>query len=202
MAELDSDLDDITEDQPSGGGIKKLLIVVVVTMLVTLGTAFGALYFLGILPPKEAPAAAHEPAPKVKADLTYLALEPPFVVNFRNNPDIRLAQISVTVGSRKPESLALLTKHMPVVRNNVLLLLGGQDPSVLRTPEGKEALRHKIGEALDKILSEHEHELAAEHAEGGEGEEHHEEEHPAEGEEVDDEASPFEQILFTAFIMQ
>lgn len=202
MAELDSDLEDITEDPSSKGGLKKLLIIVVATMLVTLGIVFGALYFLGILPPKEAPPVAHEAAPKVKADMTYLALEPPFVVNFRNHPDIKLAQISVTVGSRKPESLALLTKHMPVVRNNVLLLLGGQDPSVLRTAEGKEALRHKVGEALDKILSEHEHELAAEHAEGGEGEEHHEGEHAAEAEEVDDEASPFEQILFTAFIMQ
>jgi len=71
----------------------------------------------------------------------YLALDPPFVVNFQADQVVRFLQVSVEVMSRDPNTLELLKDNDPVVRNDVLILFGNQKYSSLATPEGKEQLR-------------------------------------------------------------
>lgn len=71
----------------------------------------------------------------------YLALDPPFVVNFQADQAVRFLQVSVEVMSRDPKTLELLKDNDPVVRNDVLILFGNQKYDSLATPEGKEKLR-------------------------------------------------------------
>jgi flagellar protein FliL len=82
-------------------------------------------------------AAAHTPS----GPPLYLALDPPFVVNFQADQIVRFLQVSVEVMSRDPKTLDLLKANDPVVRNDLLMLLGNQKYAAIATPQGKEQLR-------------------------------------------------------------
>ena len=47
-----------------------------------------------------------------------------------------------------------MQKHMPLVRNNVVMILSSQDFEVMRTPEGKDALRQAVLEEIQSILTD------------------------------------------------
>ncbi|NJD06720.1 MAG: flagellar basal body protein FliL [Methylococcaceae bacterium] len=151
---------DLGEEKASPSSSKSLIIIVLAAVLVTLAAVFGTLYFLGIFPPKHAaPAAEHaaeapKPEPPVEQPLIYEPLAPAFVVNFSGNPEVRVVQIEITAAAREKEILDALKKHMPILRNNVLMLISGQDPLSFKTAEGKEALRAKLKEEMNKIVAE------------------------------------------------
>jgi len=62
-------------------------------------------------------------------------------VNFQGVQAVRFLQIDVRLGSRDTATIDLLKANDPVVRNDLVLLFGSQDPAVLATREGKEKLR-------------------------------------------------------------
>jgi flagellar FliL protein len=160
---------DLGEDKPKSS-IKGILFIVLGSVLGTLLAVFAALYFMGIIPPKDKAAAAghaaagHEQAGDEEQEgdahgeeakpIVYLPLKPAFAASFKNNPEARMVQIEITLGSTDEAILGAVEKHMPILRNNLLLILGGEDPSVLKTPEGKEALRAKIKDEIKKIVIE------------------------------------------------
>lgn len=80
-------------------------------------------------------------APKPSGPPLYLALDPPFVVNFQADQLVRFLQVSVEVMSRDPKTVDLLKNNDPLVRNDLLILLANQKYSVISTPAGKEQLR-------------------------------------------------------------
>jgi flagellar protein FliL len=82
----------------------------------------------------------------------YLALDPPFVVNFQADQLVRFLQISVEVMSRDQKTLDLLKNNDPVVRNDLLIILGNQKYTELSTPAGKEQLRADALAAIRKDL--------------------------------------------------
>ena len=84
----------------------------------------------------------------------YLALDPPFVVNFQADQIVRFLQVSVEVMSRDQKTLDLLKENDPVVRNDLLILFGNQKYAVLATPAGKEQLRARALTAIRKDLAQ------------------------------------------------
>jgi flagellar protein FliL len=84
----------------------------------------------------------------------YLALDPPFVVNFQADQIVRFLQVSMQVMSRDPKTLELLKDNDPVVRNDLLILFANQQYSVLATPAGKEQLRTNALAAIRKDLAQ------------------------------------------------
>lgn len=88
------------------------------------------------------------------APANYISLDPPFVVNFEGNSAARFLQISVEVMSRKTEYTEHIKKHMPVIRNNLVLLFGSQTYDKVNTLKGKEDLRQKALTEVQKILEE------------------------------------------------
>lgn len=148
---------DLGEEKPKSSS-KRLIFIVVGAVIVTLLAVFAALYFLGIFPAKESgghgKAQAEKKEQVVEKPVIYLPLAPPFAANFKNNPEARLVQIEISLAARDQKVLDALTRHMPMLRNNILMVLGGDDPAVLKTAEGKAALRGKIKEEIKKILSE------------------------------------------------
>lgn len=78
----------------------------------------------------------------------YVALDPPFVVNFEADQLVRFLQVTVQVMSRDLNTVDLIKANDPVVRNDLLLLLANQKYEVIATREGKEALRQQ---ALDVV---------------------------------------------------
>ena len=116
---------------------------------------------------KVAENAAPKPTPAI-----YYDFKPPFIVNYQVKGRQRFVQVSISVLTRKPEVVDALKKHMPLLRNNLVMALSAQDFEALRTPEGKEALRQTMLDQIQKVLTQ-------ETGEAG-----------------------VEQVLFTNFVMQ
>ncbi len=142
----------------SGAKKKKLIIMVGVAAVLLLGGAVGGtMLLMGGKEDKPATAekgdAAHgdeeEVADEEHAEEgeaapapIYVALDPPFVVNFQDakkRTRYIKAEISVLAKSAKAEEAVKL--HMPAVRNGLVLLLSRQVYEDLLANEGKEKLR-------------------------------------------------------------
>jgi flagellar FliL protein len=87
------------------------------------------------------------------APAIYHPLEPPFIVNFKDRGRNRFLQVEVQVMTRDPKMIEHLNKHMPVIRNNLLLLFGSQTADGLQSTEGREKLRKAALEEIQKILN-------------------------------------------------
>lgn len=140
--------------EASAGGkrrIPKMMIIIGVAVL--LAAVGGALFLTHALghPAKKAHAVADS---KPVGPPLYLALDPPFVVNFQADQLVRFLQVAVEVMSRDQKTLDLLKTNDPVVRNDLLILFGNQKYTVLATPEGKEGLRADALAAIRKVVAQ------------------------------------------------
>jgi len=132
---------------PKGKG-GKLIIVIVLAVLLLAGGGVGA--WFAFAPHGKKPAAVkHEPLLPPQ----YIALDPPFVVNFEGDQQVRFLQVTAQLMSRDPATIELLKTNDPVVRNDLLLLFGGQKYAVISTREGKESLRTQSLAAVRKIVA-------------------------------------------------
>lgn len=91
---------------------------------------------------------------QAKGPLNYVPMDPPFVVNFNADTDVRFLQITLEVGTRNPEAVDLVKEHRPAIRNSLVMLFGNQDPDTLNTREGKETLRSETLAEIQKVLTE------------------------------------------------
>jgi flagellar protein FliL len=78
----------------------------------------------------------------------YYAIDPPLVVNFEDGSAVRFLQISMEVMARDPKAIESVQKNIPLIRNNLLLLMSNRNYQSMMTREGKEKLRQ---EALTEI---------------------------------------------------
>jgi flagellar FliL protein len=91
-------------------------------------------------------------AAKPKGPPLYLALDPPLVVSLEDKGTIRFLQVTVELLSRDEHVITNLKTHMPVIRNNLLMLLGGQSIPALTSRDDKEKLRQEALAEVRKIL--------------------------------------------------
>jgi len=158
------DLDLDVEDAPKGGG-KKLLLFGIIGGVVLIGALVAVLFFAGILGGGDEPATAEgegaeagpaeeEAAAAAAGPVIYQPLEPPFVVNFSADSDVRFMQITLQVADRRQAVIDAVKEHSPAIRNALVLLFSSQDPEVLNTREGKENLRQQALEEIRKVLKE------------------------------------------------
>jgi flagellar protein FliL len=75
-------------------------------------------------------------------------------VNFEAESAVRFLQVTVGVMTRDPATELLIKENDPRVRNDLLLILGGQTFATVSTTEGKEALRSKCLESVRAIVKE------------------------------------------------
>ncbi|HDY98432.1 MAG TPA: flagellar basal body-associated protein FliL [Pseudomonas sabulinigri] len=137
------------QEKPSNSR-KKLFILIGVGLLALLLSAGGVAYFL--LSGDDQEEVAQAPAEPVKQMALYQALEPPFVVNYSDNGRQRYMQVSVVLMGRSAEGMAKLNQHLPLIRNQLVLLFGSEEFAALLSPEGKEALRERAGLAVKALL--------------------------------------------------
>lgn len=84
----------------------------------------------------------------------YLALDPALVVNLAGADSGRYLQVSVEVMTRNEAALDDLKLHMPVIRNNLLMLFGQQTADGLAGRDGREALRQLALTEVQKVMRE------------------------------------------------
>lgn len=135
------------EDLPvAGKGKLKLILLALLVLLLVIAVSVGATWFLLSKrePALDAGAQGNrEEAAPARPPAIYLELAPPFVVNFNVNGRQRYMQVSVALMARDPQALDALKVHLPVVRNELVMLFSSQDFSSLATPIGKEMLRQQ-----------------------------------------------------------
>ena len=94
-----------------------------------------------------------KPEEKVeKAPPQYLAFDPPLVASLDDNGTIRFLQVTVELMARDEKVIAAVGAHMPVIRNNLLMMFGGQSVSSLTNRDEKEALRKQALAEVQKIM--------------------------------------------------
>lgn len=89
-----------------------------------------------------------------KNSISYIPLDPPFVVNFGPNSSARFLQVSVELGTRVPEAVELIKNNRPAIRNNLVFLFSDQDASALETREGKNKLRDDALNEARRVIKE------------------------------------------------
>lgn len=159
--------EEAAEPKPKKGKLP----LIIAAAVVLLGGAGGAWYFMSGGSEEGAEATAEEAAPALPA--IYVSYDPPFVVNFESGSLVRFLQVAIQVMTRDPHTAEALKQHDPVIRNDLLLLLGNQKYETISTREGKESLQHQALEAVRKVIKDN----------GGH-------------------AESVESVLFTSFVMQ
>jgi flagellar protein FliL len=78
----------------------------------------------------------------------YFAIDPPMVVNFEDGSVVRFLQITMEVMAHDQKVIDSVQKNIPLIRNNLLLLMSNRNYQSMMSREGKEKLRQ---EALTEI---------------------------------------------------
>ena len=157
--------------EPQAGGSGKGMKILVGVMVLLLMVAVGAVSYL--LGHRSAPAASsadstttEHAAEKTDApaesseskgghgDALYLALDPPFVVNFQSDSSARFLQVGVQLMARDQKALDAAKASEPAVRNALVMLFSSQDAKTLISREGKEKLRTDSLDEIRKIVAE------------------------------------------------
>jgi flagellar FliL protein len=128
---------------------KGLLIVAIAVVLLLL--AGGGYALLGHRNDGDKTAKA---APAQALPEQYLALDPAFVVNFRDDQSVRFLQVGVTLMAHDAAALEAAKDAQPVVRNALVMLFSNQSYAGLSDAAGKEKLQAQALAAVQKIVSE------------------------------------------------
>ena len=151
---------------------KKLIILIVLALLIIGGGAGGYYYFVM----KKAPDAAHgkggkkdkhaaeehkeadeheakegEHDAKVDPEVFY-DLPSPLIVDFPAGSSAKVIKVSITILVKGEAGSAALKKNDPMLRNNLLMIIGGLGADKLKTTEGKQELRASMLAEIGKIL--------------------------------------------------
>ncbi|NOZ52291.1 MAG: flagellar protein [Gammaproteobacteria bacterium] len=144
--------DDSAEKSKSSSTLK--IIIIVLASLLIIGGTVGGLYVGGILggsaDSEESDGDDDEEEPAGIA--IYIPMNPAFVVNFAAGSKARFLQITLELMTRSVETEQSVAAHLPVIRNNLLLLFSSQTYESVSTQEGKEALREEALSSVQEIL--------------------------------------------------
>ena len=166
MADEDEKNDENTsEEGEKKGGMKKIILIVVGALLIA-GLSIAATLFLM---PKSEPVADEEMTSEelMKAEVVlgedgepisavpvYLAMTPPFIASYAVGSRQRYLKMEISLFARDQETLDVAKQHEPLLRNNIISILGGQNYDALRTQEGKVALVETITVGIQDVLLE------------------------------------------------
>lgn len=142
---------DETENAPKSNN--KLLIILIALVTLLLGGG-GAAAFL-LLGKEEPPPAEGEAEVKEEVvEAIYIDLKPEFVINFRDSHDRpKFLKAEMSVATKDPDHEETITRHMPAIRNNLVLLLSRQIYEDLVPHEGKEGLRQQALAEVQSVLT-------------------------------------------------
>lgn len=134
-----------TKEAPPAKRGKGMLIGAMVALLLVAGVGAGW-YYTRPASASEAAKAAAKPVETIFVNLD------PFTVNLADEGGERLAQVGIVLELAGKEVHPILTRNMPIVRNNMLLLLSSQHAKTLLSLEGKLALAAQIGARTSAAL--------------------------------------------------
>ena len=146
--------EDLDLDAKKSSGNKKNIIMYVVIGLLLIGVSVtSTMLMLGGQGGGGQKAEGEGKEEVEKGEALYMPLET-MVVNFGGNSQARFLQVDIQVMTRKQEVKEAIETHMPIIRNDLLLLLSNQKYEVVSTLEGKEKLREQVLQTIQEDLKE------------------------------------------------
>lgn len=144
------------ENNTEKKGSKRKLILLVVGFLLAIGVSVGVtFYVVGMMQPPEIEVAEDgeldEPEPSKKSAI-YYSIKPPIIVNFMSRGRQRFLQAEVTLLTRDDAIISSIEQHMPMIRNELNFIIGGQAYEDIQTAEGKELLRQLCLKKIKSLL--------------------------------------------------
>lgn len=140
-------------ESESGGKLKLILIAAAAVVLLA-GGGGAAAYFAGLFSGHDvADKATAEAAKPAKREAHYVPLDPPFTVNLQGTGGNRYFQATVELLTRDPAAEVAVKRHLPVIRNDLVMLFSSKDAKELGSLEGKERLRAEALAAVQKVLA-------------------------------------------------
>lgn len=135
---------------------KGLLPAIVIAIVVSAGLSGGVAWYVSksSVPAVNAKHPAEEAKPESRAPAIYLPLTPALVVNLQDDDAMRFLQADIEVMSRDAAAIEAVTKHMPRIRNSLLMLLGAQRAPELVSRADKERLQGQVLAEVRRILEE------------------------------------------------
>lgn len=92
-------------------------------------------------------------APPANARTTYIPLAPPFVVNYGGPGRLKYLKAEMSVRVDDLESANSVRHHMPLIRNNLVMLFSRQSEEEVNTQEGKERLRQTALKEINDLIT-------------------------------------------------
>ncbi|MBJ6137415.1 flagellar basal body-associated FliL family protein [Marinobacter litoralis] len=136
------------------GKLKLILTVVVITLLAIGLSVAGTLWFLKGDSDTLADENPSEPATPEFQPSIYSDIQKPLRTTVQAQGRQRYAQIYLSFEAKDSAALAGAEKHMPLILNQLNMLLGSTEFAELQTPEGRMALSQKMLEAVNEILEQ------------------------------------------------
>ncbi|QJD58828.1 flagellar basal body-associated protein FliL [Pseudomonas sp. gcc21] len=129
---------------------KKLLLLVGAGLFALLLSIGAAAFFLFA---SEDETVAETPVVEAgKPMAIYQSLDPAFVVNYVHEGRQRYMQVNVVLMGRDPQLMTQLSSHLPLIRNELVMLFSSEEFDALFSPEGKEALRERASLAVKALM--------------------------------------------------
>ena len=155
-----------TKPKKDKSGIIKIVLIVV-GIIAIIGTNIGVTLVLtqknsgsevaAETPSEESKGEGEEPAEEGDGEMKpaiYQKLDPTFVVNFQAEDTLRFLQVTVELMARDEKVIAAVEQHMPIIRNNLIILFSSQDFTTISTRVGKERIRAQALAEVQKVLKE------------------------------------------------
>lgn len=148
MADEDLDLD----VKNSGKGIKLLLIILIVLVLI-IGGVGGFLIFSGGSDETDADQADSKSEEASESSVTlYMRLGKPFTINFHESSKARFLQVEISIMTREQAVLGLIKKHMPIIQDDVINIIGSKSYEELNSQQGKNKLADEILKSMQAVI--------------------------------------------------
>ncbi|MES9871596.1 MAG: flagellar basal body-associated FliL family protein [Candidatus Sedimenticola sp. PURPLELP] len=147
---------ELGEEQEKGSNTK-LIIMIAAGVIVLLAGGLGLGWFLfGGSGGDEEGDKSEEVVEEVKAPIIYHPMSPEFIVNLPPGGKVKMLQVEMQLVTRNQETVDFLKHNDPMVRHNLLDLLGSQDGEKLKNRETKEQLQAEVMKKLNKIIKDEE----------------------------------------------
>ncbi len=137
----------------------KLKLIILLTLVVTLAIALsiaGTLWFLGGGLPGMGDDSATEGnlAEKTFTPSAYLEIEKALVTTVQSEGRQRYAQVYVAFGATDANALAAAELHLPLIRSQLVMVLGNSHFTELQTPEGRQSLVENMLATVNQVLEQ------------------------------------------------
>ncbi len=131
----------------------KLPLIIGMFVLLLGGGGAGA-WFMSVFDSADATEEGAEGTVPVKAAALYAKLQPEFVLNYKVDGRGHFLKVAISLLAREQDVVDAVEQHMPLLRNELVMLFSAAEFDVLKTAEGKEALRSSALKAIQAILEQ------------------------------------------------